>query len=200
MKKKQPLNKAKQVSLKQQAEKTKQAFLKQKQAGKTRHALLKQKEKQANVEGRIISRKKTPVPAAASAQHPVSSHYQEQKKRFCPFLTKAILFALLCVALLAAYLFYTNFLQRTTFSGESFSGTPSLLPQKKSECSAGMQKNCSTSSNCYGVSVCANGEWSACIVKKTCVPGSVKVCPLQGGCGYGQQTCNECGTGYSECE
>lgn len=139
----------------------------------------------------------------SETQNAKTSKPIETKQRFCPFLSKAVVFALFCVALLAAYLFYDNFLQ-TADAGESAGASEAVLSsppqQAESVCVAGQQKNCSTSSNCSGVSVCASGEWSACIVKKTCVPGSIKVCPIQGGCGYGRQTCNECGTGYAECK
>ncbi len=109
-------------------------------------------------------------------------------------LSNAIVFALLCIALLAAYVFYTNFLQPKTSSPEN-----PLIQLTAPSCVEQQEKNCSTDKGCAGVSVCTGGQWSACIIKKICVPGSIKVCPIQGGCGYGKQTCNECGTNYGEC-
>lgn len=54
--------------------------------------------------------------------------------------------------------------------------------------------------SCPGEKLCVNGFWSGCMVSgRVCVPGSVRNCPLETGCGSGTQACNSCGTAYSRC-
>jgi len=65
-------------------------------------------------------------------------------------------------------------------------------------CSDGQIRNC-TIRGCPGSSVCVEGEWHGCKWDTICSPGSIEPC-LSYGCAYAYKVCNECGTGYGQCE
>jgi len=79
-----------------------------------------------------------------------------------------------------------------------------ILPRKivkyTPQCQLGSIQKCNTSSGCEGTQKCITGEWSGCIVKQTCEPGTVQPCSIHNyGCINGISICNSCGTGFSEC-
>ncbi|MEM4366549.1 MAG: hypothetical protein QW035_00235 [Candidatus Anstonellales archaeon] len=65
------------------------------------------------------------------------------------------------------------------------------------ECNEGEVKEC-LKGDCVGSTYCYNGKWGPCIIPHVCKPGSTVGCYVKG-CGAGYKTCNECGSGYSEC-
>lgn len=71
---------------------------------------------------------------------------------------------------------------------------PIVIP----ECRDGDNTTC-VLGNCSGYRVCESGEWSECRFERICIPGSLEPC-TEKYCPVGYKTCNECGTGYSECK
>ncbi len=71
---------------------------------------------------------------------------------------------------------------------------PVVIP----ECSQGTNTTCILGT-CMGYRVCESGEWSECKMNRICIPGEIKPC-IENYCAKGYKTCNECGTGYSECQ
>ncbi len=72
------------------------------------------------------------------------------------------------------------------------------VPQPAKLCSENETRQCMVG-NCSGEQRCIDGRWTSCRVKMICVPGSKVPCATYG-CAYGYKTCNECGSGYGECE
>ena len=73
-----------------------------------------------------------------------------------------------------------------------------VIPEPEPICENGETKTC-FAGNCRGEQVCISGRWSACRLHMICIPGSKAPC-IEFGCVSGYKTCNECGTGYGECE
>ncbi|MBU0590871.1 hypothetical protein KKF81_00330 [Candidatus Micrarchaeota archaeon] len=70
--------------------------------------------------------------------------------------------------------------------------------QNEADCIDEETKNC-TVGDCNGTSTCKNGAWHGCSWDIVCTPGSTKTCN-RNSCAYAYSKCNECGTGYDECE
>ncbi|MEM4389068.1 MAG: hypothetical protein QXG98_00205 [Candidatus Micrarchaeia archaeon] len=59
---------------------------------------------------------------------------------------------------------------------------------------------CRLPNGCEGIRVCIGGAFTACSpTGRICEPGTKRGCTISDKCGTGEQTCNECGTGWSEC-
>ena len=65
-------------------------------------------------------------------------------------------------------------------------------------CKNGESRVC-TYNSCSGVSTCINGIWGGCNWQRICNPGTIVPC-LQNGCATSSKACNECGTGYGNCQ
>jgi len=73
------------------------------------------------------------------------------------------------------------------------------------ECEEGITQECTTSSGCSGQQTCIGGTWGDCeLSAPACEPNAVETCtPIinETSCNSftGSKTCNDCGTGFSEC-
>ncbi len=82
---------------------------------------------------------------------------------------------------------------------KEFKNNTSIIINNSQECLPNQTISCKNSKNCSGFRICRDGKWSECIVNKICIPGKVYKCYIDE-CTPGNKTCNECGTGYSECK
>ncbi|RLG20188.1 hypothetical protein DRN67_00590 [Candidatus Micrarchaeota archaeon] len=115
-------------------------------------------------------------------------------------ISGAFALALGCIAMYIVYLS----LNAPYHSDLPEPSLPSVeMPTPSPVCTEGEQLACTLPSGCEGMKMCFNGQWTDCIVPFVCEPGSTRSCiykPEGANCGtHGMQTCNECGTGWSEC-
>ncbi|MBI2079208.1 hypothetical protein HYT84_00460 [Candidatus Micrarchaeota archaeon] len=102
-----------------------------------------------------------------------------------------ILFVLLVVVL---YLFSPS---TSPFKKIKSSPAAYFAPLEINECTGSESSSCNIGS-CSGKKTCINGKFSECSLEIICTPGSQASC-VENACANGYKTCNECGTGYSEC-
>lgn len=70
--------------------------------------------------------------------------------------------------------------------------------ENASGCVPGQVEGCSVG-RCSGMSTCLqDGTWGGCNWQRVCIPGSRAPC-LQNGCAYAYKECNQCGSGYGDC-
>ena len=90
----------------------------------------------------------------------------------------------------------------TSLPPSQYSSSPSQTAASQPECEENSKVSCILANGCEGKKVCFQGEWTHCIAPlEKCKPGTTRACTFtrEETCGSGMQTCNQCGTGWSEC-